>query len=93
MLSVIEPDGRYTWVNEVVLQYFGLSAADIASGDLRRRVAHPDDFQRVREERQRSLASGVPFEYENRLRRHDGQYRWFLVRYQPLKDAAGRVIR
>ena len=93
MLSVIEPDGRYIWMNDVVLQYFGLSAADITSGDLRRRVVHPDDFQRVREERQRSLASGAPFEYENRLRRHDGQYRWFLIRYQPLKDATGRVVR
>jgi PAS fold len=35
----------------------------------------------------------VPFESEQRIRRHDGQYRWFLVRYQPLKDAAGRVVR
>jgi PAS domain S-box-containing protein len=93
MLSVIEPDGRYTWVNDVALQYFGLSAADIASDDLRRRVVHPDDFQSLREERQRFLANNVPFEYENRLRRHDGQFRWFLVRYQPLKDAAGRVVR
>src|SRR5271166_369531 len=93
MLAVIEPDGRYTWVNDVMVQYFGLSAADIASDDLRRRIVHPDDFQTIREERQRNLASGAPFEYETRLRRHDGQYRWFLVRYQPLKDAAGRVVR
>jgi PAS domain S-box-containing protein len=93
MLSVIEPDGRYTWVNDVALQYFGISAGDITSDDLRRRVVHPDDFQRLREERQRAVASGVPFEYENRLRRHDGEYRWFLVRYHPLKDAAGSVLR
>jgi len=93
MLSVIEPDGRYTWVNDVALQYFGQSAADISSGDLRRRVVLPDDFERVREERQRALANGIPFEYENRLRRYDGQYRWFLVRYQPMKDGSGRVVR
>jgi PAS domain-containing protein len=49
MLSAIEPDGRYTWLNEVALQYFGRSAADITSGDLRRRVVLPDDFERVRE--------------------------------------------
>ena len=79
MLSVIEPDGRYTWVNDAVLQYFGLSLADVTSDDLRRRVVHPDDFQRVREERQRTLDSG--------------QYRWFLIRYRPLKDSTGSVVR
>jgi PAS domain S-box-containing protein len=93
MLSAIEPDGRHTWLNDVALQYFGHSAADIALGDLRRRVVLPDDFERVQEERQMALAGGSPFEYENRLRRHDGQYRWFLIRYQPLKNEAGRVVR
>jgi PAS domain S-box-containing protein len=95
MLAVLEVDGRFTWVNDVALQYFGLGAADFFNNlaDLRSRAVHPDDFQRLREERQRAVASGLPFEYENRLRRHDGRYRWFLVRYQPLKDAAGRVVR
>jgi PAS domain S-box-containing protein len=95
MLSVMEPDGRFTWVNELVLQYLGISLADLTSDDLLgARVVHPDDLQKYKEERQRALASGVPFENEQRLRRKDdGQYRWFLVCYRPLKDAAGRVVR
>jgi PAS domain S-box-containing protein len=93
MLSVMEPDGRVTWANEVALNYLGISLADLGSDDWRARVIHPDDLQEFREERQRVLANGVPFESEQRLCRHDGQFRWCLVRYQPLKDAAGRVVR
>src|SRR5437762_14330008 len=35
----------------------------------------------------------IPFEYERRVRRKDGQYRWFLIQYHPLRDQQGAVIR
>jgi formate hydrogenlyase transcriptional activator len=61
--------------------------------DFRIRLFHPDDFERVREKRQSALEHGAPFELEIRLRRKDGQYRWFLFRYNPLRDDEGRIIR
>jgi len=39
------------------------------------------------------LSGEVPFELELRARRHDGKYRWFLIRYNPFRDEQGRVIR
>jgi transcriptional regulator with GAF, ATPase, and Fis domain len=49
--------------------------------------------ERQREERQEALARGVPFENEQRALGKDGKYRWFLVRYNPLRDDQGHIIR
>ena len=54
---------------------------------------HPDDVARLRDERQQALARGLPFDNEQRAQRHDGQYRWFLIRYNPLRDEQGRLLR
>ena len=45
------------------------------------------------EKRQRSLVSGEPFEFEARLRRIDGEYRWLLFRFLGLRDASGQVVK
>jgi len=47
----------------------------------------------ITRERKTTLCAGLPFEVEQRYRRKDGQYRWFLVRYNPLRDEEGQVIR
>ena len=57
------------------------------------RIFHPDDLERVRREREVGLARGAPFESELRARRKDGQYRWFLVRYHPLRSRSGEILR
>src|SRR5262249_50067828 len=54
---------------------------------------HPEDVARVQDERRQALARGVPFALEQRARRHDGQYRWFLIRYSPLRDEQGHLLR
>ncbi|HSF19343.1 MAG TPA: PAS domain-containing protein, partial [Vicinamibacteria bacterium] len=54
---------------------------------------HPDDFKRVREPRAEGLRRGAPFSTEQRVLGNDGQYRWFLVRYKPLLDEHGRIVR
>ena len=41
----------------------------------------------------RHCTRGEPFENEQRARRHDGQYRWFLIRYRALRDEQGHVVR
>jgi PAS domain-containing protein len=43
----------------------------------------------VREDHLAALSRGVPFEIEKRARRKDGQYRWFLIRFNPFHDEKG----
>ncbi len=61
--------------------------------DYRTRIFHPEDIARLQEERRKALLDVVPFKNEQRLRRKDGQYRWFLIQYNPLLDDKKRVIR
>jgi PAS domain S-box-containing protein len=92
-ISVLAPDGTILYANEVVLDYTGLSLEDIKADTFRARLFHPDDLEKFRDDRRRALSRGEPFEAELRARRNDGQYRWFLVRYNPLRDDEGRIIR
>jgi formate hydrogenlyase transcriptional activator len=87
------PDGTPIHANRVTLEYTGLTLEDVQAEGFRERIFHPHDLERAREERQKSLAIGEPFEIEQRMRRNDGQYRWFLIRYNPLRDDTGHVIR
>ena len=87
------PDGSTLYANQVVLDYAGLSREDIKADDLAAEITHPDDLERVRDEQQRGLSSGESFQVEQRVRRKDGQYRWFLARFNPLRDDEGRIIR
>jgi PAS domain S-box-containing protein len=52
---------------------------------------HPDDYLRVVEAWQQCVASGEPYQVEYRLRRHDGQYRWILVRAVPRRNANQQI--
>jgi formate hydrogenlyase transcriptional activator len=54
---------------------------------------HPEDWARLQDERRAGLSRAMPFELEWRVRRRDGEYRWFLVRYHPLRDEEGRILR
>jgi formate hydrogenlyase transcriptional activator len=71
----------------------GLSLEEVQAESFRDRVIHPDDVERGRNVRQNGLLKGVPFETEQRVLGKDGKYRWFLIRYNPLKDEQGRIIR
>src|SRR5882762_9280094 len=92
-IFVLGSDGDVLYVNHVLLEYYCLTLQDIKPKDVRARLVHPDDLQRVGDEFQGGLSRGVPFEMEGRFRRHDGQYRWFLIRLNPLCDEERRVIR
>jgi formate hydrogenlyase transcriptional activator len=92
-IAVHAPDGKILYANRFMLEYSGLSLEDIMADDFRARLIHPDDLERSRDERQHALERGIPFELELRARHKDGQYRWFLIRYNPLRDEGGRIIR
>jgi PAS domain S-box-containing protein len=76
------------FASRALLNYFGLSLEEWQSRGTQSRV-HPDDLER--------LAWGPqgrpPEQYEARLRRYDGTYRWFLVRNNPLYDEQGQITR
>ena len=92
-IVVLGPEGETLYANQVVLDYTGLTLEEIQGEAFRVRVFHPDDVERLRDERREALARGIPFENEQRARRHDGQYRWFLIRYNPLRDEQGHLLR
>jgi PAS domain S-box-containing protein len=92
-IVVLRTDGTVMYVNQAVLDYHGVTLEDVQRMGYRPRFFHPEDFERVREERQKALARGAPFENEQRLLGKDGTYRWFLVRYDPLLDQQGKIDR
>ena len=92
-IAVHGPDGKILYVNRAMREYSGLGVEDVMADDFRARLVHPDDLERSQDERQHGLERGTPFELELRARRKDGQHRWFLIRYNPLRDEEGRIIR
>ncbi len=89
-VGVLGPDRDRLYVNKAMLDYFGFTLEEWRSSD-RRKYYHPDDWERVSSETQSKFLSGISHEYEARLLRKDGKYRWFLFRWNPLRDEQGRV--
>ena len=92
-IVVMTPDGKAIYANRATIEYTGLSLDEVRADDFRSRVFHPEDLQRLLEQRRRTLSTSVPFENEYRTLGKDGRYRWFLIRYNPLLDENGNVIR
>jgi PAS domain S-box-containing protein len=86
------PDGSSDFNNEPWLRYTGLSAGQ-AEGWGYTDVIHPEDYERRTPQWRAAFAAGEPMEDEARLRRADGQYRWFLHRAVPLRDERGNILK
>lgn len=87
----LQPDGKLDFVNQRWLDYIGLSLEEVISEPLR--LMHPDDIAGAMEKWRNDMAAGRPSEDEMRLRRADGEFRWFLVRTEPLRDKQGNVAK
>jgi len=83
---------RTLYANRVALAYYGVTLEEWRQRSFGPEV-HPDDFDRVQTLVDRLWRTPPPYELEMRLRRGDGTYRCFLVRYSPLRDAQGQLIR
>ena len=92
-VSAFDADWSPLFANRRELEYTGLSAQEAQSKDAIAKIFHPEDFQKLEVLRQRTRSEGAPFEMEARIRGKDGQYRWFLIRDNPLRDEQGRVLR
>lgn len=86
------PDGTADFFNQRWLEYTGLSL-DQASDWGWKVAVHPDDLHNMLGAFQEAVNSGEPFEVEGRFRRHDGEFRRFLVRGNPLLDESGHVAK
>jgi formate hydrogenlyase transcriptional activator len=93
LILVLSPAGHVLHANQLLLEYLGLSLGDLNSPSLQEHIAHPDDREKAQQERTAGLSRGVPFELEQRTRGENGEYRWFLFRYNPLRDERGEIIR
>ena len=85
-------DGVLNWFNEQVYDYAGARPGELDNGGWAALV-HPDDLAATAQAWQDACASGVSYEREFRLKRHDGVYRWHISRALPVKNAAGAVQR
>jgi PAS domain S-box-containing protein len=86
------PDGSADFFNQHYLDYLGFSAEQ-ATGWGWTAAVHPDDLNGLAATWQRIMASEARGEAEARLRRHDGEYRWFLFRANPLRDGQGSIVK
>jgi PAS domain S-box-containing protein len=92
-ITILDPEGRLLGANAFVLDYSGLTLEEVRADVSRLRRFHPDDVARLQEERRKAFLRGEPFETEQRARRKGGQYRWFAIRYNPVRDDHGSIIR
>ena len=86
------PDGSSDFNSERWLEYTGLSEGEARDWGYKY-VIHPEDYQSLVDEWAAHFATGETIESEARLRRSDGQYRWFLHRAVPLRDDRGNIVR
>jgi len=86
------PDGSNEFVNQRWQDYTGIPE-DEARGQGWQAAVHADDLPKLIEKWAEIVASGKSGEFEGRLRRHDGVFRWFLARFEPVRDDAGEIVR
>ena len=93
-VAVLGPDNSRLYVNQATLDYFGFTLEEWQSGGGDPgRFVHPEDRERFRNEAPSKFLRGLPHETEMRSLGKDGTYRWFLFRWNPLRDEQGRLIR
>lgn len=92
LVWVASPDGSLEYLNRRCGEYTGIPLDDLLGWDWGW-VLHPADLPNTLAVWAESIRTGTTHEVEYRLRRHDGEYLWFLARAEPARDADGRVVR
>jgi len=91
IMGKLGPHRERLYANRAALAYYGVSLDAWRQRSFRSEV-HPDDAERFNDYANRALSSGSAFELELRCRNGDGRYRWFLARYNPVRDDDGQII-
>jgi PAS domain S-box-containing protein len=90
LVAIMAPNGELETVNRQCLEYFGLSLEEQKNWEMTDMV-HPEDLPHMLELFKRAIASEIPYHFEQRLRRFDGEYRWFDTRGDAVRDDTGRI--
>jgi PAS domain S-box-containing protein len=92
LVWVTRPDGHHEWFNRRWYEYTG-AMLEMSSGEQWVNFFHPDDHREAQRRWAHSIATGEPYRVEYRCRRHDGVWRWFLGRAEPIRDDQGVILR
>src|SRR5712692_8414987 len=92
LVSLLTPAGEVELVNPQLVEYTGRTLQELRLWGTSDTV-HPEDLPRFVRVFMGSIASGGPYDFETRIRRFDGVYRWFQVRGLPVRDANGQILR
>jgi PAS domain S-box-containing protein len=91
MAWIVRPDGSLEFINRRWLDYAGITRDEALTQPTG--TMHPDDTPAAIEKWTFARERGEPYESEMRLRAANGQYRWFLVRTVPIRDAVGNIVQ
>ncbi|MEG4215040.1 PAS domain S-box protein [Microcoleus sp. Pol14C6] len=86
-------DGRLEFCNQHWQSYTGIRPAELPLAAPVLQLFHPDDLPTVVATRTQAIEAGEAYEFECRVRRFDGTYRWHLARLVPVKDRKGEVVQ
>jgi formate hydrogenlyase transcriptional activator len=92
LIHTARPDGYLDYFNKPWLEYLGVALDKVAGWNWTAFV-HPEDFEGIVAKWRSCLATGEVFEYETRVRRADGEYRWMFHHKVPLRDAGGNIVK
>ncbi|HYF41038.1 MAG TPA: PAS domain S-box protein [Ramlibacter sp.] len=92
IIWICDDEGRVVFFNQQWNDYTGHPPPATAE-EVARAFVHPDDVERTLQGFDEARRAGSLFSVEHRIRRADGEYRWFLVRAEPLRDEHGALLR
>jgi PAS domain S-box-containing protein len=93
-IGVLDVDGKVLVVNRACIEFLGFSIEGrVLSEEFCTQIHHPEDVSALWSAVQQAFSQGKSCESEARGLRHDGQYRWYLIRYEPWHDERGQVVR
>jgi PAS domain S-box-containing protein len=93
LIAVYGPNRERLYANRVALDYAGLSLSEWRQTEARGAFIHPDDREQELAYFARAESNGFAGQLELRLRGGDGSYRWFLARYNSVRDNNGQLLR
>ncbi len=92
LIHTSRPDGYLDYFNKPWLEYLGVTLDKVAGWNWTAFI-HPEELDGIVAKWRACLASGEIFEYETRVRRADGEYRWMFHCKVPLRDGRGNIVK
>jgi len=92
LIAVTGSNRERLYANRFALEYLGISLVDWKQRSIGSEI-HPDDLDRLMSQVEQAWSNGSAYEMELRIRKSDGSYRWFLARYNPVRNDRGEISR